>query len=243
MKNPSAAIIVIGNEILSGRTLDLNSQEIATTLIKLGINLIEIRTIADNQNMIVKTVQELSTNYSYIFTTGGIGPTHDDITAESIAIAFNLPYILNQQIYDILQNYYTQIGEKITPARKKMAYTPKSAKLLYNNVSLIPGFVTNNVFSLAGIPQVMKSMLTSAIPMLKTGKVIKSKSIKIIVRESQIAEPFKNLQRKYNNVDMGSYPFTENGIHGTTLLLRSTDYTTLNSAFEELNKICQKYIL
>jgi molybdenum cofactor synthesis domain-containing protein len=239
MSNPTAAIIIIGNEILSGRTLDINTQEIAQTLGELGINLIETRTIADDKEMIVGTVRELSTKYDYIFTTGGIGPTHDDITAESIATAFNLPYTRSQEIHDILQNHYTKLGEEITPAREKMAYIPKSAKLLYNDATMIPGFVTNNVFSLAGIPNIMKSMLKSAVPMLRKGKVIKSESIEIMVGESKIAGQFQSLQQKYQNVDMGSYPFSKDGIHGTSLVLRSSDYNSLSSALAELKKLCQ----
>ncbi len=239
MSNPTVAVVIIGNEVLSGRTLDINTQEIAKALRGLGINLIESRTIADDKDMIVSTVRELNTKYDYIFTTGGIGPTHDDITAESIAAAFKLPYTKNQEIYDILQKHYTKLGEEITLAKEKIAYIPESAKLFYNDATMIPGFVTNNVFSLAGIPSIMKSMLKSAIPMLKKGKIIKSESIKIFVEETKIAGQLKALQRRYKNVDMGSYPFTKGGILGTSLVLCSSDYNSLNSALVELKILCQ----
>ncbi len=237
--NPTASIIIIGNEILSGYTLDLNTQEIALTMNNLGITLIETRTIADDKDMIVKTVRELSKKYDYVFTTGGIGPTHDDITAFSIAEAFYLKYIRNEEIYNILKKHYSQIGEELNPAREKMAYIPESSKLLYCRETMIPAFVTHNVFSMAGIPKIMKSMLESAIPMLRKGNIVKSKSIKIMIGESKIADKFKELQSKYKNVDMGSYPFTQEDLHGTNLILRSSDYESLDSSFDELKGICK----
>ncbi|MDP4709206.1 MAG: competence/damage-inducible protein A, partial [Rickettsiaceae bacterium] len=222
VNNPTAATIIIGNEILSGRTLDINTQAIALTLVDLGITLVETRTIADDQAMIIATVRELSNKYDYIFTTGGIGPTHDDITAASIAAAFNLPYVRNAEIYDIIKKHYDSLGEKLNPSREKMSYVPESSVLLYNEATMVPGFVTKNVFSMAGIPHIMKSMLKSAMPMLKQGIIVKSKSIEVMLGESKIADRFEALQLKYKNVDMGSYPFTKDGINGTTLVLRST---------------------
>jgi len=239
MVNPTAAAIIIGNEILSGRTLDINTQEIALRLGEVGITLVEVRTIADDKEMIVNTIQELSTRYDYLFTTGGIGPTHDDITAESIAAAFNLPYIRNEEIYNIIKKHYDNLGEELNPSREKMAYIPESSKLLYNNATMIPGFVTKNVFSMAGIPDIMQAMLKSALPMLKKGTVVKSESIEIMIGESKIADRFETLQQEYRNVDMGSYPFTKDGIHGTALVLRSSDYDALNAAFGKLKKLCR----
>lgn len=236
--NPTAAIIIIGNEILSGQTLDINTQHIASTLGEIGVILVETRTIADDREMIINTVRELSAKYDYIFTTGGIGPTHDDITAEAIAGAFNLRYIRNEEIYDLLKKHYNNLGEDLNPSREKMAYIPESAGLLYNNATVVPGFVTKNVFSFAGIPNIMQSMLKTAIPMLKQGKVVKSKSIEIMTGESKIADRFSDLQAKYKNVDMGSYPFTKNGKHGTKLVLRSLDYDALELSFKELQKLC-----
>ena len=236
--NPTAANIIIGNEILSGRTLDINTQEIALTLVGLGITLVETRTIADDQAMIVATIRELSSKYDYIFTTGGIGPTHDDITAASVAAAFNLQYVRNDEIYDIIKKHYSSLGEKLNPSREKIAYVPESSTLLYNDATMVPGFVTKNVFSMAGIPHIMKSMLKSAIPMLKQGKIVKSKSIEIMIGESKIADRFEAIQLKYINVDMGSYPFTKDGKHGTTLVLSSTDYDALDNSFNEVKNLC-----
>lgn len=238
MSNPTASIIIIGNEILSGRTLDINTQEIALTLGKKGIIVAETRTIPDIKEMIIKHVRELSAKYDYVFTTGGIGPTHDDITAESIAAAFNLPYTRNEEIYQILKEHYGSIGEKLNQAREKMAYTPEGAELIFNNATRIPGFITRNVFVMAGVPEIMKAMLESTLPKLKNGDIVESKTIDIMLGESKIADQFSKLQKKYPTVDMGSYPFTKDGKHGASLVLRSSDYPKLNIAYTELQKIC-----
>ena len=237
MSNHTAAAIIIGNEILSGRTLDINTQEIALRLGEIGVSLVETRTIADDRTMIIDTVRELSSKYNYVFTTGGIGPTHDDITAESMAAAFNVRYVRNDEIYVILKNYYDKIGEKLNSAREKMAYIPESSKLLHNDATMVPGFVINNVFVMAGIPNIMKAMLKSAIPMLKRGAVVQSKTLEVMMGESKIAISFEELQNKYKEVDMGSYPFTRNGSHGTALVLRSSNYDSLDKAFVELETI------
>ena len=234
MSNHRAAVIIIGNEILSGRTLDINTQEIALRLGEVGVSLVETRTIADDRTMIIDTVRELSSKYDYIFTTGGIGPTHDDITAEAISAAFNVGYTRSDEIYNILKNHYDKIGEKLNSAREKMAYIPESSKLLHNDATMVPGFVTNNVFVMAGIPNIMKSMLKSAIPMLKKGAIIQSKTLEVMLGESKIAISFEELQNKYKEVEMGSYPFTRNGNHGTALVLRSANYESLDNAFAEL---------
>lgn len=238
MNNPTASIIIIGNEILSGRTLDINTQEIALTLGKKGIIVAETRTIPDIKETIIQHVRELSAKYDYVFTTGGIGPTHDDITAESIAEAFGLPYTRNEEIYQILKEHYETIGEKLNQAREKMAYTPEGAELLFNDATKVPGFITRNVYTMAGIPEVMKAMLKSALPKLKNGNILESKTIDIMLGESKIADQFSKLQKKYPNVDMGSYPFTKDGKHGASLVLRSSDYSKLNLAYTELQKIC-----
>lgn len=240
MSNPTASIIIIGNEILSGRTLDINTQEIALTLGEKGIIIVETRTIPDIKEMIITHVRELSEKYDYVFTTGGIGPTHDDITAESIAAAFDLPYSRNEEIYQILKNYYDGIGEKLNHAREKMAYIPEGADLIFNKATMIPGFITRNVYTMAGIPDIMKAMLESTLPKLKNGNVVKSKTIDIMLGESKIADQFSDLQKKYPNIDMGSYPYTKDGQHGTSLVLRSSDYLELDAAYVELQAICDR---
>ncbi|MDC0865073.1 molybdopterin-binding protein [Rickettsiaceae bacterium] len=240
MTNPTAAAVIIGNEILSGRTLDVNTQEIALRLGEIGISFLETRTIPDDKKMIVDTIRELSPKYDYIFTTGGIGPTHDDITAESVAAAFDLPYVKNEKIYNIIKENYGTLGEEINSAREKMAYVPAGSDLIYNNVTKIPGFVTHNVFAMAGIPEIMSAMLNSSLPMLQKGKIVKSKSVDVFVTESKIADQFSNLQQKYKNVEMGSYPFSKESKHGTSLVLRSSDYDSLDIAFKELNQLLKE---
>lgn len=243
MKNPTSSIIIIGNEILSGHTLDINTQEIALTLGKKGIIVAETRTIPDIEEMIIKHVRELSTKYDYVFTTGGIGSTHDDITAKAIADAFDLPYSRNEEIYQILKKYYEGIGENLNHAREKMSYTPEGASLIFNKATVIPGFITRNVYTMAGIPEIMKAMLESVLPMLKNGDVVKSKTVDIMLGESIIADQFSMLQKKYPTVNMGSYPFTKNGKHGTSLVMRSSDYQKLSTAYVELQEICNNALL
>ena len=240
MTNPIASIIIIGNEILSGRTLDKNTQSIALELGKIGILVKETRIIPDDKDMIIQVVREFSDKYDYVFTTGGIGPTHDDITSESIASAFNLPYSRNEEIYQILKEYYSEIKEKLNSSREKMAYVPQGAKLIYNDATRIPGFVIKNVYSMAGIPKIMQAMLDSVVKTLKHGKIIKEKSIKIMIGEGRIADQFASLQNEYPSVDMGSYPFTENDVHGTILVLRSIDYISLENAYKQLEIICKE---
>lgn len=242
MSNPKAAVVIIGNEILSGRTLDINTQEIALRLTEIGVDLIETRTIADDRQMIIKTIKEMSAKYDYVFTTGGIGPTHDDITSESIAAAFNVKYIRNEDIYNVLKNHYESMGEQLNPAREKMAYIPEGAVLLHNDATAVPGFAIRNVFVMAGIPYIMKSMLQSALPMLKHGKVVKTLVLDVIVGESKIAVQFENLQKQYPDVEMGSYPFTRDGKHATSLVLRSTNYDLLDESFAQLKDILKSYL-
>ena len=238
MSNPTASIIIIGNEILSGRTLDINTQEIALRLGKIGIIVVETRTIPDDKEMIIKHIRDFSEKYDYVFTTGGIGPTHDDITAESIAAAFNVPYSRNEEIYQILKDHYNKLGEEVNNAREKMAYIPEGSALLYNDATMVPGFITKNIYAMAGIPNIMQAMLKSALPNLKNGDIVKSKTIEIMLGESKIADQLSALQDKYQNIDIGSYPFTKDGVHGTALVLRSSDYPALDSAHHELQEIC-----
>lgn len=242
MSNPKAAAVIIGNEILSGRTLDVNTQEIALHLADIGVILVETRTIADDKQMIIGTIKEMSTKYDYVFTTGGIGPTHDDITSESVASAFKVKYVRNEEIYNTLKTHYESIGEQLNPAREKMAYVPEGSVLLHNDATAVPGFVIKNVFVMAGIPYIMKSMLKSALPMLKHGKIVKSLVLDVIVGESKIAVQFENLQKRYPDVDMGSYPFTKDGRHATSLVLRSTNYALLNKSFAQLKEMLKAYL-
>ncbi len=236
-KNPSAAILIIGNEILSGRTLDTNTKTIASSLEKVGIIVCETRTVPDLKKIIIESVLALSSSYDYVFTTGGIGPTHDDITSLAISEAFSLPYSRNETIYNILKDFYQNRGEEMNKAREKMSFIPEGSTLIPNNVSKVPGFNIKNVYCLAGVPEIMESMLNFIIPSLEHGLVIKTLSLDLIVGESEIAEKFEMLQNKYPSIDMGSYPFTKDGIHGTSLVLRSANYLDLDKAFYELTHL------
>ncbi|WPX98780.1 Competence/damage-inducible protein A [Candidatus Megaera polyxenophila] len=240
MQNPCAAILIIGNEILSGRTLDTNTQTIAKTLEKIGVVIKEARTVPDEKQVIIASVLALSQKYDYVFTTGGIGPTHDDITSLAISEAFNVPYVRSEVIYKLLEQFYQSRGEHMNKAREKMAFIPEGSTLIRNDVTKVPGFAIKNVYCLAGVPDIMESMLNTIIPSLKHGKVVRSLSHTVMIGESKIAAHFEALQNKYPGVDMGSYPFTREGIHGTSLVLRSTDYINLEAAFQDLKSLIKE---
>ena len=238
----TAAIIVIGNEILSGRTLDTNTQFIANNLTSIGVDLVETRTIKDDRSKIIASVLEFSSKYDYVFTSGGIGPTHDDITSEAISAAFGREYTKNEEAYEILENLYKAKNEKMNPAREKMAYMPKDAKLIKYTPSGAPGFIINNVYVLAGVPSVLKLMMQSIMQEMEVGSAIVSKNLDLIIGESFIAKDFESLQNKYPQISMGSYPFMKEGKHATSLVLRSENQPLLEKAFEELVQIMQVYI-
>jgi molybdopterin-biosynthesis enzyme MoeA-like protein len=186
---------------------------------------------------IIDAVLQLHKKYDYVFTTGGIGPTHDDITSLAISEAFGVAYSRNDYIYSVLKEFYDKRGESMNAAREKMAFIPEGSDLIQNDVSYVPGFFIKNVYCLAGVPDIMESMLQSLIPSLQHGPVVKSLTHTIMVGESKIAEALELLQNKYPSVDMGSYPFVQNGVHGTSLVLKSSDYDNLETAFEELKRI------
>ncbi len=237
----TAAIIIIGDEILSGRTLDTNTQFIATNLTNAGIDLIETRTIGDDRIKIIDSVKEFSNKYNYVFTSGGIGPTHDDITSQAISDAFGLEYTKNQEAYEILDSLYKARGEAMNPARTKMAYMPKNVELIKYSPPGAPGFKIENVYVLAGVPSVLKSMIESVMLTIDRGDVIVSKNLDILAGESKIADDFEELQKRYPEISMGSYPFIRNGKHGTSLVLRSRNYALLNIVFQETKSVMSKY--
>ena len=221
MKNLKAGIIVIGNEILLGRTKDTNSNYIANKLIKYGIQLEQIRVIPDDEKMIIKTVLEFHRLYKYVFTTGGIGPTHDDITSQSIAKAFNVSYGYHKEAYKILEKYYSP--ENFNEGRKKMAMLPDKAELIFNPSSGAPGFIVRNVFCLPGVPSILKSMLGGLDSKIKGGKKILSKTISVNTVESEIAKSLENVQNRFKKIDIGSYPFFRFGKIGVSIVVRSPD--------------------
>ncbi len=234
-----AALIIIGNEILSGRTQDKNLTYLANWLNEIGIQLSEVRVIRDEEKVIIDTVNHLRSEYDYVFTTGGIGPTHDDITSPSIARAFGVELEVNDKALSILKEYYKD-GE-LTEARMKMTMIPVGAELVDNPVSKAPGFKMDNVFVMAGIPSIMQGMLEGARRFLKGGDVVKSMSIDVYTPESNVAQALTDLQKKYNDVEIGSYPFSKDNRFGTTLVMRSSDEKRLHQCDEELKELMKEY--
>jgi molybdenum cofactor synthesis domain-containing protein len=226
----TAALIVIGDEILSGRTKDRNIGHIADHCTAIGIQLKEVRIVADEEPAIVEAVNALRARYSYVFTTGGIGPTHDDITADAIAKALGVPIDINPQAFALLRAYYEKNNRELTPGRLRMARTPVGATLVENGISVAPGFMIGNVITMAGIPNIMQAMLEAVTPRLKTGKKMLSRSIDLNSPEGAIAELFGEHQKEFPEVPMGSYPFRVDDRPCTQLVLRSTDPEQLAAA-------------
>ena len=234
----NAVIIVIGNEILSGRTQDINVSFLSKWLNDLGVKVTEVRIIEDNEDSIVKNINELKNKFKYIFTTGGIGPTHDDITSKSIAKAFNIKYDFHKEAYEILEKYYTP--EKFNEGRKKMAKIPENAKLIYNPSSGAPGFIVKNVFCLPGVPSILKSMIHGLKDKIIGGNKILSQTITIQTVESEIAQSLEDVQKKFKNVEIGSYPFFRLGKIGVSIVIRSTIKNEIDECYKEIVNFIKK---
>lgn len=234
-----AALLILGNEILSGRTVDANTPWIAERMTERGILLAEVRIIPDVDHLIISSVNELRAKYDYVFTTGGIGPTHDDITAECVAKAFGVPLVRDPEAYEMLENYYGI--EDLTPARAKMALVPQGAALIPNPVSGAPGFICENVHVMAGVPRIMQSMMDHVLNQIKNGKPILSNSISCSLPESKIADDLGQLQARYPDVDIGSYPHYRSGMVGLSLVLRGTHNENLDLATSEVIAIIKKH--
>lgn len=232
-KNLTASILIIGNEILSGRTQDSNAMWIATKLAEHGISVTEIRVIPDIEDNIISAVHEMREKVGYLFTTGGIGPTHDDITSGSIAKAFGVPYEINTEAREILLKYYKSESE-LTPARMRMAHIPRGAKLIENPVSGAPGFQIENVYVMAGVPRIMQAMLDGILPTMQSGIPILSNTVTCDLPESKIAETLGNIQKQYEMIDIGSYPHYRAGEMGLSLVLRGTDNDNLHLATRDV---------
>ena len=235
-KKVNAAILIIGNEILSGRTQDKNVAFISNWLnLNCGITVLEVRIIPDVEKIIIKNIKNLSKKFDYVFSTGGIGPTHDDITAKSIAKAFKVKYGFHKEAYKILENYYGK--NKFNDGRKKMAKMPLISKLIYNPSSAAPGFITKNVLSLPGVPSILNSMIENCKKYLIRGSKVHSKTINLYTVESNISKQLGLIQKKYNKfVDIGSYPFFRLGKIGVSVVSRSTSKTKLKNVHKELIK-------
>jgi len=239
-KKIKASILIIGNEILSGRTQELNVSFISNWLnLKCGIIVGEVRVIPDIENTIVKNVRELSKNFNYVFTTGGIGPTHDDITAKSISKAIKVKYEYHNEAYSILEKYYGKV--KFNDGRKKMAKMPKGSALILNPSSAAPGFKIKNILCLPGVPSILKSMIDNCQTFLVKGSVVFNKSINLLTVESNIANKLGLIQKKYlKNVEIGSYPFFRLGKIGVSIVLRSSEKKELNLCYKDILKLIKQ---
>jgi len=233
----SAGIIVIGDEILSGRTKDTNSNFIANHLIKSGIKLSEIRIIEDKEVIIIDTVLQFNKKYNYVFTTGGIGPTHDDITSESIAKAFNKKYELHSEAFNILKKYYPE-GE-FNEGRQRMAKMPSGVDLIYNPLTVAPGFKIENVFVLPGVPEIMQKMFLQILKNLKKGSPIKTLTINTNLYESTIALFLDDIQKKYSKCSIGSYPYFNFIVKkgGVNIVVSSWTMNSLNNVALEIQNM------
>ncbi len=231
----TAAVLVIGNEILSGRTKDANLNHLATELTAIGIRLSEARVVADVPEAIIQAVNELRSTYDYVFTTGGIGPTHDDITSECVARAFGVPLIKDPRAVKLLTNHYGEAN--LTEARLRMAHLPEGATLVENPVSTAPGFQLGNVFVLAGVPSICRAMFDGIKGRLKVGDKMLSATISGYVGEGVIAKGLGALQDRYLMLEIGSYPFFRQGRFGASFVLRGTDSAAIKAASEELRGI------
>jgi molybdenum cofactor synthesis domain-containing protein len=236
---PTAAVLLIGDEILSGRTKDKNLGYLADYLTALGIDLKEARVVPDLQEEIVAALNALRRRYSYVFTTGGIGPTHDDITADAVAVAFGVPIAHDPQAVAILLTYFKEIGREANEARMRMARVPQGATLIANPVSRAPGFQIGNVFVMAGVPKIMQAMLEDVAPRLAKGIPMQSRKVEFLGGEGDIAKPLGDIQNRYPAVVIGSYPFESPSGFATNLVLRSRDEGALAAAFAEVQAMAE----
>lgn len=234
MTNPTAAMLVIGDEILSGRTRDANMHHLAGVLTERGIDLQEVRVVADDPDAIVAAVRALSASYTHVFTSGGIGPTHDDITADNVARAFDTPITVRDDARALLEAHYAKSGQELNEARLRMARIPDGATLIDNPISTAPGFTIGNVHVMAGVPKIFEVMLQSLLPNLTGGAPVLSQSVEVFRPEGDIAGPLGKLAGAYPDISMGSYPFIRDGRFGANIVMRGTDEAALSEAMGKL---------
>ena len=237
MEQPTASMLVIGDELLSGRTQDANMHHLANKLTEIGINLSEARFIRDDAAVIVSNIVELSTKFDYLFTSGGIGPTHDDITTDCVAEAFGRQVSVRSDAFNILKKYYDGKGIELNEARLRMARIPEKADLIENLISGAPGYIIENVYVMAGVPRIFQSMLQTVLPNLKKGTPTLSISIKLFKGEGDIALELEKIVKAFSKLTFGSYPFNENGIHGTNIVIRGKDKKLMTKAEEKVRTI------
>lgn len=234
MTNPTAAMLVIGDEILSGRTRDANMFYLAGEVSKIGITLCEVRVVSDDTPAIITAVNALRAGHDHVFTSGGIGPTHDDITADAIAQAFGVEITIRDDARALLQAHYDRAGLDFNSARQRMARIPTGAALIDNPISTAPGFSLGNVHVMAGVPNIFQAMLASLLPTLTGGAPLLSQSLRVNRGEGDVATPFAALAAQFPDLSMGSYPFIQNGAHGTNLVIRGTDSAQIHTAMARL---------
>lgn len=234
MTNPTAAMLVIGDEILSGRTRDSNMYFLAGELTRHGISLAEVRVVSDDRAAIIAAVNALRAGYEHVFTSGGIGPTHDDITAEAVAAAFDVPISQRADAMALLAAHYERSGQPFNEARQRMARVPDGAALIDNPISTAPGFTIGNVHVMAGVPNVFEAMVASVLPTLTGGAPLLSQSLRVDRGEGEVAGPFGVLAEEFSDLSMGSYPFVQNGAYGTNLVIRGTDAARISDAMTRL---------
>ncbi len=237
MSNPTAAMLVIGDEILSGRTRDANMHYLAVALTAHGIDLREMRVVADEPDAIVAAVNALRAAYSHVFTSGGIGPTHDDITADNVARAFGVTIDVRADARAILQAHYDRQDLELNVARLRMARIPEGATLIENPVSGAPGFSLGNVHVIAGVPKIFEAMVAGLLPQLTGGAPVLSRALDVMRGEGDIAGPLGELAARYPALSFGSYPFQRDGVFGSNVVVRGQDEVAVDQAMAELQEI------
>ncbi len=233
----TASVVIIGNEILSGRTQDTNLAHIALQLNEWGVRVREARVVPDVLETVVAAVNEARAAFDYVFTTGGIGPTHDDITVDCIAAAFDVPVVVSEEIAAVIRR--RPAPPQVMESRMRMARIPRGASLVRNPTGGPQGFRMDNVFVMAGIPAVMQAMLSTLGDQLEGGSVVHSRSVTAHLGESEIADGLEDIQRRYPHIDLGSYPFYRDNVYGTTLVMRGADETALERVLAEVRGIIE----
>ena len=237
MPNPTAAMLVIGDEILSGRTRDANMHHLAGELSQHGIDLNEVRVVADDHDAIVAALNALRGTWNHVFTSGGIGPTHDDITADAVAAAFGVEIGVREDARALLEAHYARTGMELNAARLRMARIPQGARLIENPISAAPGFSIGNVHVMAGVPAIFEAMLASILPSLAGGAPLLSQSLRIARGEGEIAAPLRTLAEEFPELSFGSYPFVKDGVYGAQVVIRGTEKARVDAAMLRLADI------
>jgi molybdenum cofactor synthesis domain-containing protein len=234
MPNPTAAMLVIGDEILSGRTRDANMHFLAQEFTKHGIDLREVRVVSDARGAIVAALNDLRARFDTVVTSGGIGPTHDDITADCVAEAFGVGIDIRDDARALLQAHYDRQGSEFNAARQRMARIPETATLIENPVSIAPGFSIGNVHVMAGVPAVFQAMVASLLPRLTGGEPLLSQTLRIARGEGEIAGPLGALAEEFDDLQFGSYPYQKDGVYGANIVCRGTDGARIEAAMTRL---------